>query len=101
MRSRRPAVSANPLIARKVYIAAEGGALVAVDERMVLRKAFPQSCGLGNDVGVAPRLGSEHGGLELPLVTQSVGAPVTLCLVLVNREHFVDRQIVRHFASFS
>lgn len=38
----------------------EGDALVAVHEWVVLRKAFPESCRLGDDVSVITRLRPEE-----------------------------------------
>ena len=43
----------------------EGSALVAVDERVVLRQALPQGRGFGDEVGVVAGLGPEEGRLKL------------------------------------
>ena len=78
----------------------EGDPLIAVDEGMVLREAFPEGRRLLDQVGVIARLGPEKGGFQQARIAHAGGSAVALYLVVVDGEHFGEGEIVRHSASF-
>ena len=65
----------------------EGSALVAVDERVVLRQALPEGGGFGDEVGVVAGLGPEQRGFQLARIADARAPAVPPDLVLVNRRH--------------
>ncbi len=61
----------------------ESSPLVTVNERMVLREAFPKT-----------------GGLQQPWIPYSMRAAITFDLIGVHGQHFGHREIPGHSASF-
>lgn len=78
----------------------EGDALVAVDEGMVLREAFPKGRRFLDEVGVITGLRAEQGGFEQAEVADASGAAVAFYLVVVDGERFGKREVIGHSASF-
>ena len=78
----------------------KGGALVAVDERMVLGQTLPQRGGFLDEIGVVAGLRPIERRLQKAGVPNAVRSAVPLNLIRVNGENFRQREIVRHFASF-
>jgi hypothetical protein len=78
----------------------ESGALVTVNEGMVLRKAFPQRGGLLDQIGIIAGLWSEKGGFEQSTIPHPGSSSITLYLVVMDCQRFNNGQIVRHSANF-
>lgn len=79
----------------------ESNTLVAVNERMVLGKAFPQRRRFFDQIGVITSLGPKQSGFEQAGVTDTRCAAIPRYLVGMNGKDFRQQQIVRHSASFS
>jgi hypothetical protein len=76
------------------------GALVAIDEGMILRKAFPERGGFLDQIGVVAGLRAVEGGLQQAVVANAMGAAVAFDLIGVDGQHFDRGQVVGHSASF-
>ena len=78
----------------------EGYALVPVDERVVLRKAFPKRRRLLDQVAIVARLRPKKRRLKQSRIADARRAAVAGDQVIMDSEDFDDGQIDRHFASF-
>lgn len=78
----------------------KGGAFVAVDKGVVLRKAFPKRCRFFDEIGIIASLWPEKCGLKLAPIANSVRPAVAAYLVSMDGKDFDKGQIIRHSASF-
>src|SRR5579871_2980793 len=78
----------------------ESGPLVAIDKRMVLRKALPKRGSFLNQIGVVPGLRPVKSGFQQPGIADAVRAAVALNQVGVQGEYFGKGKKLAHSASF-
>ena len=72
----------------------EGRPLVTVDERMVLREAFPQGGRFLDQVRIIAGLRPVEGGFEQAGIADTGRSAVALDLVVMDSERFGERQII-------
>ncbi len=61
--------------------------LVAVDDGMILREAFPECGGFLDQAGVIAGLRPVEGGFQQPLISDALGAAIAFDLAGMNRQY--------------
>ena len=78
----------------------KGGALIAVEERVVLGQALPKRHGFFDEIGILAGLRPEEGGFKQTRIANAVTATITLDLVDMDGQNLGHGEVVRHSASF-
>jgi len=67
---------------------------------MILRQAFAEGRGFFDQIGVVAHLRPQERGFEKTAIADAGRTAIALDLIRMNRERFIDGDVIRHSASF-